>query len=78
MKKHNGDANMLASAVTALCDEALARFNAGDVPGDRATTDPKTIEARKLASVLMSKGWTMDQILAAMENPPHGKKSKAA
>ena len=35
-------------AVSEACDEALARFNLGDVPGERVPSDPKVSELRKL------------------------------
>ncbi len=59
--KHDTD---FAEAVTAACDDAQARFNAGDVPGERVPTDPKVIELRKLG--ITESEWTlMREALAA-------------
>jgi hypothetical protein len=41
-----------------LCDEAHSRFHAGDVPGERAASDPATIESRKRAAELRALGVT--------------------
>jgi hypothetical protein len=41
-----------------LCDEAHSRFHAGDVPGERAASDPATIESRKRVAELRALGVT--------------------
>jgi hypothetical protein len=42
--------------ITELCDEAHARWHTGDVPGNRAPTDPKVLAARKLAAEILAAG----------------------
>jgi hypothetical protein len=58
LKKYDNDSKKLAAAVTPLCEEALSRFNLGDVPGERAPADPVTIENRKRVAELVKLGAT--------------------
>lgn len=51
-----GSDDEFAAKITELCEEAHARWHTGDVPGNRAPTDPKVLAARKLAADILSAG----------------------
>jgi hypothetical protein len=45
-----------AETVTAYCEEAVSRFHAGDVPGERQANDPQTIAVRKVVADVKKAG----------------------
>lgn len=81
--KFEPDETKRLALVGTYCEEALARFNAGDVPGERVAADPKTVAIKQLIATLVSKGFTLEQIAAKLVEPesvliPADKKRKVA
>jgi hypothetical protein len=74
-----GSDEEFATKITELCEEAHARWHTGDVPGNRAPTDPKVTAARKLATEILAAGGVEQwmQLNAATTLIPAKKKSAA-
>lgn len=86
-KNWEGTDDEFTATISAHCDEALARFNVGDVPGERVPSDPKTVAVRKLAAQITAAGvdpmklaeWLATQTADPPANErPESKKRKAA
>lgn len=76
----NGTVDEFMAEIDKLSNEALERFNAGDVPGQRGVTDPDVIEARKLTAELVKLGIKKmtPEIMAALVKSAEKAQSKAA
>jgi hypothetical protein len=67
-----------AEKVTQYCEEAHARWHVGDVPGNRAPTDPKVLAARKLAADILAAGGVEAWMAANVSTLIPAKKKSAA